>query len=652
MTTIIASGQVAAPQGPKEAHEVASLASGLKRATSVFLKVSVGTAAVAVLSAAAIFVTEPLGSLAEIRAHLMPADIIQTAPEGIRWIEAQHASPLIEAGRQADGGLDVRKMMEAWRDAGMSHSDAAAAINLVNRTRPVLMGRADLMASVEHSVDQAKAHAELRDRFPFVAANLEKGIKIEGMEDWEIDTWNDRINNIETRLSHDLEAGMPTGSERSLDYQFAMMQDWNASRSDDMQVLMPSFIEVSKNEAGDYSASRLVDVLQRAGVSAHEAEVVYDYAMMLTKPLSDMPLSIAKQHLERAGAEIENVEEMFEINLENMARAAADANFSVRSDLGDETERQMWNDLRGMASIKDARVVSPSPVSMEDAKAALEKAVSQTGLRSLTPSLWQMRSASSMMELSEQLLTANNELSHATNWRGKVLGLDGRLELVMGPVMESAPTANAVVSADNSGRIQMVTTWNHAGHEWFHVWDHVAARYMLNRPNSRPITENAMLIRSFKDEGIKSAVVALNESLTTGSPDWDQKRTEFDKQNDSYYYRKGTEVGAFAFSGFLENTGAKLLADPTLNATLSLEPHRSPSASEQEHQKQFFEQVFRATANLGLSGEDGMFKPKMMHVAAWQSQRAEQSAIPGTHDHDHQQVDAPFSSSRRNAIYR
>lgn len=652
MTHIIASGQVASQSGPQKAHEVVSLGSSLKKTASVIWKLSLGTAAIAVLSAAALVATEPLGSLQEISAHLVPADIIQTAPEAVRWIEPQNTSPLIEAGRQSDGGLDIRQMMEAWRDAGMSYSNAQEAMNLVNRTRPVLMGRADLLASVEHSVDQAQAHAELNEKFSFVIHNLEKGIQVEGVEDWQVKIWNEQIDRMEMSLAHDFNIGAPLDAERSLDHQFAMMQAWNASQSDDMKVSLPSFIELSKDEAGNYSAARLVDILQRGGVSAPEAEVAYGYALELTTPLQDIPFSKAKSHVENSGDEVEHIENIFKENMRSVERAAADPDYHRASNYSNEHSDHIWNDLHAFSKLQDNRTASSQQVSMEDAKASLERAVSQTGLRSLTPSLWQMRSAASMMELSEQLLTANSELSNATHWRGKVLGLDGRLELVMGPIMESARGADAVVSADRSGRVQMVTTWNNMGHEWFHVWDHVVARYMLNYPSSRPVTENAMWMRSFKDEDIKSAVASLNESLTTGSPEWDQKRTEFDKEQKSYYFRKGTEVGAFAFSAYLENTGAKLLADPGLASTLVLEPHRAPSISEQAYQKQFFERVFLATANLGLSGEEGRFKPKMMHVASWQSQRAEQVRITGAHDHNHAHADAPSSDSRRNATYR
>lgn len=596
-----------------------------------------GTAAAVVLSGAAIIATDGLGSIQALSALISPAQVIAPAPEGVSWVRAP-ASPMVEAGRTAEGGLDVRQMMHAWQDAGMNSWEASRAMALVAQMRPLLLGRVDPLAHAEQTLLAQQAANQLAALFPEVIDNLAQGKVVASQDLWELADWSESIDTIEMGLAHDLPLGS-SRDHRSLARNFADRQSWDAEHPGArstvpalLQLIQPSVPSSDKGVHDDLISLRLLDVLQRAGVPAAEAADIHDLLIDATLPLDELPSAVVKERLETTEELNEEIVLMLgEDNWTRVQLAAASEQFN-QPDLSAD-QPQMWDDVRSSIRERHENTVpasAPGNVSMQDAERALETAVQEVGLRSLTPSLWQMRSPQSMMELAQNLKIANAEIGHAVGWDGKVLGLDGRLELSMGPIMQrdgSVKGVAAAVAADHTGRLQMISGWKELGHEWFHAFDHVAARYSLDNPSNRPLTENAQLLRGFTNADIKRSIRALNESLTDGSPRWEADRERANDRDETHYYTRGTEVGAYAFAGFLTNQGAVLLANEHTRHGNFLEPYTMPSPQEQAHQAAFFTALFKSTQPLNLSGAHKAANPQMKQVEMWRASRSTVDAL-------------------------
>lgn len=619
----ISAGQIASSEGIVPASAVAYKPSLGWRAAKLLGKVVLGACAATTLGLGGLIGTDNLGSVQGLSAFVTPAQRIAPAPPGMSWIQPAR-SPMLEAGRTADGGVDVRQMMQAWQNAGMPVEDAFTAFKLVQHLRPVLMGRNDPMAASEHRAQMNLVNKTLEAKFPGVIENLIAGRSAPLDDKWERETWPQVIDRFESDVAHDL----PRQQNASiLGANLAELARWNAAHPE-MPIPTPGLLQKIFASPTDYDPDRFLDVLHRAGVSASDAAMIHDDIAHATAPVFDLPRAEVAERIEQ----LKELDEFDYGNLTakdyaNIERAARDPLFSAPPAADDHPE--YWQDVkRELASdIPATHAPPPKKVAMDQAIAAMEQAVRDAGLRSFSPSLWQMRSPEALLDTAEKLQAANAELERATGWKGQVLGLDGRVELSMGPLVEVevAPTAAALVAADATGRLQMVSGWNELGHEWFHAFDHVAAREVLVNPSARPLTENAQVLRSFHDQDIKVAIRNLNESLNDGSPNWERQREEVDDRNENVYFTRGTEVGAFAFAAYLNATGAKVLLPSNYQDGLDLlEPHRAPSIEEREHQAPFFKAVFQATQPLNLSGHGA---PKMKPIDQWRSMRASVDAL-------------------------
>ena len=623
----ISAGQVASEEGIVPAHAAAHRPSLAWRTAKVLGKVALGVCAATTLGLGGLISTESLGTVQGLDAFVTPVQRIAPAPPGMSWIHAPH-SPMLEVGRTADGGIDTRQMLMAWRDAGMETRDVYAALKMVQQLRPVLMGRNDPVAAAEHRVQMNEVSKELEAAFPGVIENLIANSPPPAFDEYEAEIWSAVIDRLEGNIAHDLPQA---DHSPTLGANLAQLARWNAAHPD-ATLPVPSILARVFKSPADYDPDRFLDVLRRGGVTAMEASFIHRDLTVSTAPVFDLPRESVTERIK----ELEDLNkfghgDLTEQDYANISRAAADPSFSIAPRTKDHPSH--WQDLQAEiahdAPASQAKV--PAKVSMDQAPSALEQAVRTAGLRSFSPSLWQMRSPEAMMDTAQKLQQANAELAHATGWKGQVLGLDGRVELSMGPIVASevAPSAAALVAVDGTGRLQMVSGWAELGHEWFHAFDHVAAREVLVNPSQRPLTENAQVLRSFHDTEIKQAARNLNESFNDGSPNWERQREEVDELTDKTYFTRGAEVGAFAFAAYLTKTGAKVLtheayADPGE----AMEIHRTPSLDEQEHQAPFFKALFDATLPLNLAGHG---PPKMKPINEWRSTRASVEAlIPAT----------------------
>lgn len=615
----ISVGQVASKHGLQDAQKTVDFLGRMRRAAQRVAVLSAGALAVPIMLGLALTAAAPLGTLSALSALTNPAQKFSSAPSQIQWISAAQ-SPFLEAGRMPDGGINLRKMFEAWRIAGMSPEDAKEAVLLVNQMRPVLMGRADYDAAVEHWADQVSASQQLERKFPEVLAHLRAGTASPGADDW-VSAWQETAAQLELDLSHDAHLDRSDPRTRSLDKQVALMHAWNEEHPE-MPVPAINFLELGQAPGADFSAVYLMDTLRRADVSPQETEVLLDFLVEATSPMQEKLMMFVKEDLTNiADADAFLWQQFSAAEVATLKAAAKDPSFAVETVPVPARNKARWDNLMARAALQGN--ASVADVSMEDAQKALEDAVRDTGLRSFTPSLWQMRSASSMLLVAERLQTANQEISKVAGWNGEVIGLGGRVELSMGPVLEARDDAQAMVRADQSGRLQMLSNWQSFGHEWFHAYDFYVAREVMKRPNTSTMTDNIYLLRGVHSPEIKKAFGDLNEGLDDGSPHWQAHREHADKTGDMHYFQRSGETGAFAFSAYLNNSGAKILADPRIDSHLLREPERVPSPEEQAHQKKFFDQVFASTRHLG--NFKAATAPQMKSISDWRALKSPQS---------------------------
>ncbi len=523
------------------------------------------------------------------------------------------SSPLLEAGRLANGSLDARAMMAQWRDAGMNPEDAAGALKEIQHLLPVFIGKEDRLLEKQFQTKALEAVGRLEAGFPAVVARLRAGETVfVSPEDMEF--WDTQIDALEKSLSHDLTVGQPADSDFSLSQQIAAAPDRDGLQH---PLVQAGFV------GGTFDAQRMLTVWQRAGMPSADGELFYDLLMEITAATQDLPMLEKMKVLDNAGFALEHLEQEWQDSKSDhvrthLAAASADPAYSVVTrpldgePLDLQEEAQLWDHLRQHAA-QGQDLPRRQTTTMERAHHALQEAIEEVGLGSFRPSLWQYRSPETVAQTAVLLRQANQELQKATGWSGRTLGMNGRLNLTMGPVLGDSQTHAFVQTLNNTHQgsaIEMTSGWESLGHEWFHVFDHVIARQVLQHPNHRPLTENTQLFRTAVDPQAKQAMAQLNQALNDESPRWHGLREKADDERGAVYFTRGTEAGAYAFAAFLDRSGAVVLNSNSTQLGY-LEPHRVPSAEEQALHQAPFRTLFEVTQRFHLDGGAPVGLPSM-----------------------------------------
>lgn len=517
------------------------------------------------------------------------------------------SSPILEAGRQADGSLDVRLMLEQWRDAGMVPEDAERALLDIQPLLPVFMGKDHPLLEQQFQRQAMEAIGRLESWHPDVIERLNTGEKV-GLTPEDEEYWANLINTLESSIAHDLTVGQPADQDRSLDQQV------NAS-PDRAGLLHP--LAQAGFENGTFNSQRMLDRWQRAGMQVRDAELFYDIMVEITAPADNLPNLERMEVLDNAGFALEHLEREWNDAKSahvkaHLAQAVVNPSFQAHADANaQQKEAEFWTHLRERAA-EGIVVPTPANTTMARAHQDLQNAMTEVGLGSFRLSLWQNRSPEAVAQTAVLLKQANQELQKATGWSGRTLGMDGRLNLTMGPVIDQSE-AHAFVRAVNdthSSTIEMTSGWESLGHEWFHVFDHVLARQVLKHPNHRPLSENAQMFRAAVNPEAKQAMVQLNRAINDDSPHWHRLREAVDKQRGSIYFTRGTEAGAYAFAAFLDRSGAVVLNSNSTQLGY-LEPHRVPSVEEQALHQAPFRTLFEVTQRFHLDGGAPVGLPSM-----------------------------------------
>lgn len=580
----------------------------------------------ALVSMAGNAMLEKSGLKDELHAYRNPVAAVESAPQLIQWVQLP-SSPFLEAGRQPDGTISIHHMLHAWNDAGLSHALVPSVIQRVNLLRPTLLGRADPVLELQLQTEAAKAARELADRHPGVLAALESGVPLERDGGWAHD-----IDRLASLLSD------PTPEEDwSLEARVSQALAWNETeKGRSAPLVTPAILKPGLTEEG-FCISTLMNTWRAAGMDPSMISEVLSSAKKALPVLDGLPEAIVQQRQEEALIATAHLNVLFREDQANIARLGKmNPGLEFPPAPVDEGWRQQdwdefWDEMREEASSG----VQPPPTgpapTMEEARRALAQAVQVTGLRSLSPSLEAWNSPRELVRTAQRLEAANSQLETITGWKGKVLGLDGRVELSLGRPW-SFNMLEGLVAADNAGRLQMSTTWHALGHEWFHGFEYVASRMVMGRSSARPLSENMQPLRSVAVPHVHGAMKDLLSATKEEMPTWKMNRERAARERDEYWLRP-TEVLAFGFGSYIEQIH-QASALTNLDRSRSMrhnEPERGPSVWEVEALDTPFQALFDAASSLELAGTQITVDPSDLQVSIaasvgeWRSARQEVS---------------------------
>lgn len=227
-----------------------------------------------------------------------------------------------------------------------------------------------------------------------------------------------------------------------------------------------------------------------------------------------------------------------------------------------------WSKVQNFTSMNQANFPSisytiPRDIAPKDqmvfAHQALGKAMQTTGLKALRLPLLYGNDAHSIYETAKNLEKANEELAMATGFKGKVLGLNGRVELLLAAPVDVKNT-HGLVTSDVSGRLQMIASWKALGHEWFHALDMVLSGEVMHASGIKLLTRNIEPLRLPKDWNTYQVWKKAVNGIEDAAPEWinhkqgqiflsplkDAKQDHFE-----HYWQDKGEMMAFAFTAHL-----------------------------------------------------------------------------------------------------
>ena len=423
-----------------------------------------------------------------------------------------------------------------------------------------------------------------------------------------------------------------------------------AARANPMEVLaqhpqrvqwlqMPTtpFLEVARTDEGGYSINRLIGAYKAAGMNQAQAQQVAlrlrDFSPVLMGARDD-ELARQLQHQALAtAARLQRDYPVFHRRLSLMVENN-EVHISYRHARWDHVDNwpqvrsQTWaaEGVMNTGTLEKDELVG---VDFAHAKEMAELAVEETGVRALRvhPANW---SAEGLFELSRGLLDAEVDLKEATGLEGQVLGLGGRVVLMMGspPVREQAA---GITKVAQSGAVFVNAEWSNLSHEWFHALDFVAAQNVLSAPAVNSLSEQTHPLRLTENRTVFHAWRQAIENIKITSPRWQQAREnrvheeaqarEALAENktvqrgaitspdyDQAYWVSPTEGLAYAFQAFVSD------ADPLVlkGRTNVQEDFRMPSPDEVEQQSHVWKALFAHVKSLGLT----VPMPKPLPVAA------------------------------------
>ena len=241
----------------------------------------------------------------------------------------------------------------------------------------------------------------------------------------------------------------------------------------------------------------------------------------------------------------------------------------------------------------------------EESRRAVGIAMKQAGFRSLQRSFLQGHTAAGMMDTAHWLVSSNQKLLERTKWTGAVMGLGGRVDVVVnrGKPGEyyAAATPKLVYDRAVQQRAQVIILGQPASyfHELAHALDFVLARqsYHFNT-NANTLSEsmhelNDSMWKGLKwrrDGGVEQAMGRVMAGLGAAAPDWQAARSQEARDSGNDYWTRHNEAFAFAFAGQMGQKDQEG------------DPWRTPSQRESQQQAALFDRLFADLERLDLGG--------------------------------------------------
>ena len=237
----------------------------------------------------------------------------------------------------------------------------------------------------------------------------------------------------------------------------------------------------------------------------------------------------------------------------------------------------------------------------------IAKAAGVAGLRSLQLSLLAGHTSHVGMDVAHFLEDGNHQLQQRLKWEGAVMGLGGRVDVVLDRGMPgdyyAVTHSGLVYNREVAQRPQVIIQGqpNSYFHELGHALDIVMARqaYQFNARANTLTQSMEDLETSFwpdlkirRDTTMEPILERVLDGLVSRAPDWQKalERQALDSGKD--YWTRRQEALAFALAGQLG------VLDPQ-------EPWRAPSAKEADAQAPVFDRFFADLKPLNLGARAG-----------------------------------------------
>lgn len=257
--------------------------------------------------------------------------------------------------------------------------------------------------------------------------------------------------------------------------------------------------------------------------------------------------------------------------------------------------------------------------SHEQAYKLMERAMRETGLRSLRVSAPWARDPYVMANVAYKLIQANEQLQARTGWTGGVLGLGGRVDLVLATGGQDyyGVTSTPAKRQDGVSNLLMIANFETLPHEWFHALDFIIGREVLLWSLGGPLNDSLQFTDQkwgsyvlHRHGALLDAVNHARKELPKVAPGWAHARLVKFQRSGDIYWDDDAEMMAFAFTGQIYKW-----------ETTSF---REPSMHEADLQSPMFDKIFEEAGKLNLTMR---LNPTKVNPSSWNV--SWQSSTPG-----------------------
>ena len=402
------------------------------------------------------------------------------------------------------------------------------------------------------------------------------------------------------------------GLIKSYQTQGASSQQLPATAELVYEVALPRspFVEAARWEDGSVDLREIVNLWSRAGLSTTQ---IYDVAKLHAALgptwMGTQDLDQEAKFKRRAKDALATLRTNYPVAWQRLSDRDWVAKNAHRKTTPDNANllRQLANEVQFPDFVEERTRTADDYDDATKARARIMQGMKVAGLRSLQLSYMAGHTAKGMMDTAIFLEQTNQRLVEFTGWKGPVMGLGGRIDVVIdgGGADHLAITTTALLLDRDIAQRPNVTIAGQPSsyfHEMGHALDFILAReaYRFND----------------KANSLSEAIVNLNESLWSGmklrrngdvekvmqkvldglpqnAPSWQLAREEFAHRTGHSYWTNPTEGFGFALAG-------------QFIAFDEDEPWRTPSPEETAKQKPLLVQFFKDLAPLNLTARPGL----------------------------------------------